>query len=467
MRKRLLLLTVGSISALLLTLMVPLLTSQAGSATRDVYLERLSDTTRFAVVAADAMRAGNLRPLQDEIDRYDEVYGVEVIVTDSDARVVAASRSGADATTRELTDTVSNGLAGRTPDLPETAWPWRTGPMVVAMPIGRDAQTFGTVVTVSPTDDLRGAIALRLAGLAGLVLVMLVAVGIGVAVPLVRWILRPVDDLDDATHQLARGSVPIHVTEHGGPVELQRLAASFNIMADSVAASQDQQRKLVADASHQLGSPLTALRLRVEQLAPHVDADARSDLDHLAEETDRLSDIVGSLLRLTQVGAVDSVVESRRVGEQAARRAEIWRPVFANLRVSIDESVRARATADTVDVALDAMLDNASKFGGDDSVDVSLYAGDGAAVLSVRDYGDGLDDGIDRIGERFFRSARHQNVEGTGLGLAIVRALVEHAGGRLRVRAADPGLEVSVVLVAIDESPGSSAPLRDADRAAR
>ena len=132
---------------------------------------------------------------------------------------------------------------------------------------------------------------------------------VGVVGPFVRWILRPVHDLDAAALQLAEGNLATRVPALAGPPELRHLARSFNQMADNVETSQAQQRDLIADASHQLGNPLTALRLRLENLratAASTDAEP-GEADLALEEADRLNSIVDSLLDLSQVGATQAV----------------------------------------------------------------------------------------------------------------------------------------------------------------
>jgi signal transduction histidine kinase len=240
-----------------------------------------------------------------------------------------------------------------------------------------------------------------------------------------------------------------------GPPELRELAGSFNQMADNVEVSQQQQRDLIADASHQLGNPLTALRLRIENLGDSCDDVA--GVDRALEETDRLNRIVESLLDLSQVGAHRPDLVEVEVATAVRKRCEMWRPVLAGLTVEAPESAVALATADLVDLVLDALLDNAAKFAGGSPVSVSVRVGEERIVLAVRDHGPGLHaEDVEKVGRRFFRGRQHQNVAGTGLGLAIVRARVLDVGGTMTVAPADGGgLRVEVALRRA--APGSSA----------
>jgi signal transduction histidine kinase len=189
-------------------------------------------------------------------------------------------------------------------------------------------------------------------------------------------------------------------------------------------------------------------------------------VDRALEETDRLNRIVESLLDLSQVGAHRPDLVEVEVATAVRKRCEMWRPVLAGLTVEAPESAVALATADLVDLVLDALLDNAAKFAGGSPVSVSVRVGE-RVVLAVRDHGPGLHaEDVEKVGRRFFRGRQHQNVAGTGLGLAIVRARVLDVGGSMTVARADGGgLRVEVALRRA--APGSSAAPPGAGAAAR
>ena len=204
--------------------------------------------------------------------------------------------------------------------------------MTLGTPVGRDAEVLGAVVMVAPTDPVQDAVAgwltwLVLGGVAVLGLTVF-----GVVVPFVGWVMRPVHDLDAAARRLATGDLGSRAHELGPP-ELRELGRSFNSMADSVETSQRQQRDLVADAAHQLGNPLTALRLRIENLGqPGTDPER---VGAALEEADRLDRLVSALLDLSQVGAVAVTPEPRDVAEEVRGRCAMWEPVFSSLEVDV------------------------------------------------------------------------------------------------------------------------------------
>ncbi|MGH8983927.1 MAG: HAMP domain-containing protein, partial [Acidimicrobiia bacterium] len=293
MRRRLLVLVVALAAGVVAALGVPLARALAEEISQELFISRADDAARFADVAESALSSGRTERLLAELVRYDELYGAAVLVVNADGQVVASSREGDDVTVPDRRAALLRALAGRPPDRPHVVWPWDERPYVVAEPIVRDSRVLGAAVTVSPTDGARAEVArgLALVGLGGVAALLLVIAGF--ALPVVRWVLRPVHDLDEASHEVALGHLGTHVSERTGPPELRRLASSFNAMADSVAAAVEKQRAFVAQASHQLRNPLTALRLRVENVEPHItDAEGREELRLALEETGRLGETV-------------------------------------------------------------------------------------------------------------------------------------------------------------------------------
>ena len=449
------------VGVVLVALTIPLITTYAEDRTQDQFVRRLAHLTRFAVLSQNTLEAGDATSLETDLQRYAEVYGGSVAVVNANHEVVAAS---GDDPGPGLAQVVDDALAGRTSPSPPTAWPWSSGSMTLGAPVGRDAEVLGAVVMVAPTQPVQDAVA---AWLAWLVLGGVAVLGLtvfGVVVPFVGWVMRPVHDLDAAARRLATGDLGSRAHEIGPP-ELQELAHTFNSMADSVQTSQRQQRDLVADAAHQLGNPLTALRLRIENLGqPGTDGEP---VGAALEEADRLDRLVDSLLDLSRVGADVVTPEVVDVAAEVGRRCTMWEPVFDELEVDLREGLQALSTPGLVDLVLDALLDNAAKFAPGSPVSVRLAGTAQGVELSVRDHGPGLQvDDVAKVGDRFFRGREHQNVPGTGLGLAIVRARVADVGGTMTVGLAPGGGLVASVRLR-PATRGSSAPPPDAGRRAR
>jgi signal transduction histidine kinase len=436
-RRRLLTLALLTTAGLLAALVVPLLVVWAEGRATDLHQHRLAEATRFASLVS----AGESTGLGADLQRYREVTGVQAWVVGTDGTVLATA--GTPLVTGGAVDTALRAAVDGVPSsAPPAMWPWRTDPLVVATPVGRDAQVLGAVLVVEDTGWVRAAVGRWMALAAGASLVVLALLGWLVASPLVGWIVRPVHDLEDSVHQVAEGRPARARVE--GPPELRRLAASFNLMSAQVERSQQQQRDLVADVSHQLANPLTALRLRLESLS----ADRPTEVAPVLAETDRMAQILDGLVEVSRTGAADRTPVPQDVTARLRARVHLWEPLFAGRLTCTTPDGPAPAVLedDLVETVVDALLDNAAKYAPDAPVEVTLAWADGW-LLVVRDHGPDVSDAeAAELGRRFHRLPRHAEVDGTGLGLAIVTGRVQDAGGATSVTAAHPGLRVAVSL---------------------
>jgi signal transduction histidine kinase len=452
-RRRLLIIVFALVAGLVAALGLPLAVTSAEQASQELFISRADDTARFADVAESALSSGRTSRLVTALIRYDELYDTPVLVVNSDGLIIASSREGLSAAQPDVRTPLLRGLAGRPPQRPHVLWPWDERPYVIVEPVVRDSRVLGAAVTISPTDRARGEVTRQLLylGLGGMVALLVVAPA--VAVPVVRWVLRPVHDLDEAAHAVESGRHATHVSDRTGPPELRRLAASFNAMADSVAAAVFKQRAFVAQASHQLRNPLTALRLRMENAEAYVsDPHGREELRLALEEADRLRDSVDALLQLARAESRNAAPRALDVSAAIRRRVVAWQAAYESsatpLEADVPDGMTATGLPDLLDHALDALLDNALKFGQGSVVEVTARSLGDVVEIRVRDSGPGLTaEELARAGDRFWRSPRHQNVRGTGLGLAITRTLAEESGGSMTVSAVRPhGLEVLITL---------------------
>ncbi|WP_410663196.1 ATP-binding protein [Amycolatopsis sp. lyj-84] len=461
MRVRLQAIVLTLVAALVFGLGIPLALSVAASVQLDLFLDRLTDTSRFASLAQRPLVENRPDLIEDELRRYTEVYGVPVAIADQDGEAVAGGR--AEATKIDLKDPViashlQQALAGRRSEPGPLLMPWATEPLVLAEPILIDGEVRGAVITLSSTDKARADLLwwwLLIA--AGAV----VAFGLAllVAVPVVRWILRPVRRLDDATGALVAAVVSgrevERVGESGGPPELRQLERSFDRMAASVDEALSAQRAFVADASHQLRNPLTALKIRLGNLDGHVDDDlAAADLEAAVVDARRLNQILDELLSLARAEASGGELVPVGLDEVIGARVADWTVVGATREVTLVSSglgggLRVLTPARGLEVVLDALLDNALKFTEPGTeVRVAVTTADGKVDIAVRDHGPGLrEEELERAADRFWRSAAHQNVPGSGLGLAIVTEIMVRSDGSLRLGSPEGGgLEVTVTL---------------------
>ncbi|MDB1088847.1 HAMP domain-containing sensor histidine kinase [Streptomyces sp. ACA25] len=465
MRFRLLLLLIVLLAGVLLALGVPLAASQAATEQQRVVVDRIDDTARFAslaqfaaVDAQDAPEAPGtpggdpLSTLVDELHRYHELYGIRAGVFHRDRSPMAVAPAGWEAPSADHTgDAFAEALAGRRSRGLEQIWPWDDKRLVVASPVIRDGDVIAVVVTDSPTGPMRSRI---LHGwmpiIVGEAAAMLLAVA--AAFGLTRWVLRPIEVLDKATHDIATGRLTSRVAESGGPQELRRLARSFNEMADNVEEVLEQQRAFVADASHQLRNPLAALLLRIDLLGLALPPGSE-EYASVQAEGKRLARVLDDLLDLALAEHSPADLRLTDVAGLVGERMAAWGPVAERRGVTLEQTGPAAATgwADPVALssALDAVIDNALKFSpAGEQVTVAARPDGDWIVVEIADTGPGLpEDEMERIGDRFWRSGRHQNVAGSGLGLSIVHALLSAGGARIAYARNQPhGLRVTVTV---------------------
>ncbi|RKN06810.1 sensor histidine kinase [Streptomyces radicis] len=457
MRSRLLPLLIVLLTGVLLALGIPLATSQARSEQQRVVVDRIDDTARFASLTQSAADAGppgeqRLAALEDELATYHDVYGIRVGVFQRDGRPMAVAPEGWEAPGGAGGEEFAEALAGRRSQGPTQVWPWALDRrLVVASPVIRDGDVIAVVVVDSPTGPLRSRILRGWLGIAaGEAAAMLLAVG--AAFRLTGWVLRPVRVLDKATHDIATGQLASRVAAAGGPPELRRLARSFNEMADHVELVLDQQRAFVADASHQLRNPLAALLLRIDLLGLEL-PEGNEEFASVKAEGIRLAKVLDGLLDLALAEGTPADLRITDVAALAAERVAAWRPVAdrRGVRLTAEGAAAATGWADPVGLssALDAIVDNALKFtpeGG--AVRVAVTANGERVTVETADDGPGLaPEELERIGDRFWRSGRHQNVQGSGLGLSIVATLLAAGGATITYTANEPrGLRVIVAV---------------------
>jgi signal transduction histidine kinase len=453
--RRLLVVLVPLAVLLVAALGAPLSVTVAEREMQEVYVDRLNDIGRFASLAETALSTGRTEALQQELTRYHQLYGIPVAVIDTSGTVLlgpAAAYQEAARSEPALPRIVTAALAGARSE-PSGEWaPWHDTALVVAEPVGRDSEVVGAVVTISDLSKTRDRILLRWARLAGLGLLPLIAL-VAVAWPVSAWVLRPVRRLDAATARISQGDLTIRAEAEAGPVELRRLAESFNTMMDAVENAVQRQRAFVSDASHQLRNPLTSLRLAVESLEPHLPpaGDGRQVYDVAVDELKAMQRMLNSLQASARM---ESMRTASPVDLDAvlATRLERWRALTAvageTLTVNVPPGLRLLEPSGGLGSILDELISNALRLSDARVVEVTARvvpggpgagpgngsAAGGVVMIAVRDDGRGLD-ASERAQalRRFWRSPRHQNVSGTGLGLAICADLVGAAGGELRL----------------------------------
>ncbi|HLM85767.1 MAG TPA: HAMP domain-containing sensor histidine kinase [Solirubrobacteraceae bacterium] len=318
--------------------------------------------------------------------------------------------------------------------------------LATAVPIIRNRATVGAVRVTQSVAAVHAAINRVELGLA-LIGAIVLALGLAVGVVIARQVARPLGRLEQVAMRVAGGDLSARAAIEGSR-EQRSLGTSFNEMADRVERLLGSQRAFVADASHQLRTPLTGLRLRIEEArAGDVSAAAASELDAGIAEVDRLAQIVEELLVLSRAGERELPGESLDLRVVVERALSRWRSAAAKREIELEAQERnegeAWCASVDADRALDVLVENAVRYAPRGSR-VTLSSAPGR--IEVRDRGPGLAPGEeDSIFERFHRGSAGVGTPGSGLGLAIARELAREWGGEVTLHNREGGGTVATL----------------------
>jgi signal transduction histidine kinase len=414
----------------LIALEVPLAVTFRRSEQADLSAKVERDAVAVASLAEDLLQSstGSTAPLARLATRYSSDTGGRVVVVDRRgvSLVDPGAPVGRDLATRPEIAAALEGVVESGTRYSETLG---HGLLYVAVPVSSGGRVYGAVRVTYPTSELDHRVYrywLTLAAIGGIILVLTALVGVVLA----RWVARPLSALERTARRAGEGDLTVRADETRGPPEVRELAAELNVMVREVEQLVAAQRDFVADASHQLRTPLTALRLRLENLAHEVPADGKRQLEGATVEAERLGRIVDGLLVLARAEAPSTSLEPIGLEPVVMARVDSWAS-FANERglslvARVPPDVRVVATAERLEQVLDNLLANALEVAPQGSV-VELEWSD--AALHVLDRGPGMTD--DELRHAFDRFWRARSSEGSGLGLAIVRRLVEADGGSI------------------------------------
>jgi signal transduction histidine kinase len=378
----------------------------------------------------------------------DSVRG-RVIVVDRRGRLLADSTGTPAGRSYASRPEVRAALHGRSEQITRNSRTLGTEILATAVPVLEQGRTSGAVRVTQSVAAVNRAVRtsiLNLAALGGIVLLLGLAAGALIA----RQIALPIRRLDRAARSVASGDLSATATVEGS-AEQRSLARTFNEMTERIRRLLRAQQDFVADASHQLRTPLTGLRLRLEALGERLRGDpsveragpAMEETDAAMKEIDRLSLIVEELLILSRAGEHELPGEQVDLGDAARRAAERWQRAAQSREIDLEarsggEPASAWCARPDLDRSIDALLENALR-----------YAPSGSAVriaalpgrLEILDEGPGLAAGEeDSVFDRFSRgSAGRRGPSGTGLGLPIARELTRQWGGDVTLANRDGG----------------------------
>ncbi|WP_051451907.1 sensor histidine kinase [Actinospica robiniae] len=423
------------LSALIVLAVVPLGVSIAHNERTNFRFDADSAARTVANTAEEYLSDHHSRtPMLAALDQPAQSGDCAIVYT-SDGSVTAASKCSHDfrAVSDALARRVLSGDRGDNPDEDLTAQKGQW--LLVGAPVGDEGRLSGAVVfarTMDPTDDRVTAMWGWLA-ITGIGVLALAAI---LSVRLARWITGPLEGLGVAASRLGAGDLSVRADAQTGPGQVRQLAETFDWMAERIETLVGGHRSWLADVSHQLRTPLTALRLRLDLLAANVsDEDAAAEFAGAQEEVARLSRLVDGLLAVARAEAAVPQRKPVRIDEVVDERVAAWEPVAAERAVTLrarTEPVTAALGSGDLEQMLDNLVANALEAvdeSGHVSVEVLRRAG--RAIVHVVDDGPGLSEERKRAA---FHRYGHPEPRGHGLGLAIVQRLAAANGGDAALR---------------------------------
>ncbi len=393
-----------------------------------------------AVTLLNPPRAGRLSSLTESAAK---AVGGRVLIVDRSGEVLADSEySAAVGSSFASRAEIATALRGKATQERRYSSTLEAEILATAVPIytGAGAKPGGAVRITQSVNAVNDAIRRAWLGLLLLGLVV-IALGLAAGAIIAGRITRPIVRLDRAAGRVAQGDLTV-VAKLEGSREQRALAESFNAMTERVNVLLEGQREFVADASHQMRTPLTGMRLRLEEARAQAgDPQQREELDEAIAEVDRLTVIVGQLLELSQAG--EAPPPSSATDSAAALAAALARWVGAaaeagcDLEVGESSSCEIACHRSDVDRILDALIENAIAY----APGTEIVLSSAGATLLVSDRGPGLSgESGESLFERFRRGAAGRSgPPGTGLGLSIVRELARRWGGDVTINERDGG----------------------------
>jgi signal transduction histidine kinase len=455
MARRLLLSYLSLTLFVLLMLEIPLAVSYARNERHDLVAKVERDAVALGAIAEDALEHDtgvDRRRLANVLANYASDTGGRVLVVDAEGTALVdtsppfpgqrsfASRpeiqqalSGEVATGTRRSDTLGVNL------------------LYVAVPVASGGAVHGAVRITYPTTAIDSRVHRYWFMLAAIAAVVLAAAAL-VALRLARATVRPLAELERAAVAAGEGDLTARA-QVDGPPEIRSLARRFNEMVGRVDELLSSQEEFVADASHELRSPLAALRLEFDNLEREAAPEGRANFEAVSRELERLAAVVEALLALARADEKTSAPAPIELEQVVEGRVALWAALCEEHGVSLVSTIGSGVTVIATPGRLETVLDNllanalqASPAGG--TITISGKRLEDSVEIRIADEGRGMTvEELDRAFDRFWRAPGQS--EGSGLGLAIVRRLVRLDGGEAELRARPSGgLEAVVRLPA-------------------
>ena len=309
--------------------------------------------------------------------------------------------------------------------------------LYTAVPVIHEAGRIGAVRVTQSVEEIGGKVWRDILALAGVGLVALL-LGLGLAWILAGSLARPLRGLARTAERVAGGDLDARA-DVVGSTEQREVASAFNEMTSRLGTAVAAQRDFVANASHQLRTPLTGLRLRLEAAsAKTTDPELQRDLAAAEQETERLARLLSGLLTLAREGERPTLRGPTSLTAAAEAAFDRWAPAAEQsgheLALSLEDDAFARISAEDAAIVLDNLIENALTYAPGGTVTITAGEAGHECFVAVLDEGPGFVRGEEEhVVERFARGSAGRVAPGTGLGLSIVQTLARRWGGGLRI----------------------------------
>ncbi|KGQ20664.1 Sensor histidine kinase [Lysobacter dokdonensis DS-58] len=293
-------------------------------------------------------------------------------------------------------------------------------------------------------------------------LAIAVVLGLAIGAMTARWVARRLQALDATAVRVGAGEIALRAPVDGTGDAFDNLALRFNAMLDRIEALLAGVREATDHIAHDLRTPLTRMRTRLDQLRsqPSVDPEA---LEPAIADADQLLHASGALLRLARIEAQGGIEAESSVDlSKLARDAlDLYEPIGAERGITLTLDplpLTVRGDVDQLFQLVVNLLDNAIKYAPPNTaVAVSIHRTGNHGCIAVADHGPGIPDTErDRVFDRFHRGERHRGTPGSGLGLSLVRAIAVRHNARIALDDNHPGLRATVSLPLAFTNPASA-----------
>ena len=263
-------------------------------------------------------------------------------------------------------------------------------------------------------------------------------------------VLRRVNQINATSRRIMDGNLSLRMPTGEGRDEFDELSSNLNAMLDQIEGLMNSVRHVSDNIAHDLRTPLTRLRNRLESLRTRMDGASGDEIDACLDDADQLLATFASLLSIARIesGASDASLENLDLGSVVGDACELYQALAEDKDIRLNcraaPGYVVHGDRNLVFQALTNLLDNAIKYtpaGG--QVDVSLEARDGRAAIRVTDTGPGIPaERHEQVLQRFFRLDESRSAPGAGLGLSLVKAIAQRHDAALELEDRDPGLAV-------------------------